>query len=91
VDYFKVLFRKDGGESFYTYNHFTFHSGNLGVRGSSKCNLGNVQCTTVWDSDPRRGRGTFPSPSRPDRIWGPSNLLANWYRGIFSWDEAADY
>jgi hypothetical protein len=31
----------------------------------------------------------FSSPSRPDRIWGPYNLLFHGYRGSFSGDKAA--
>jgi hypothetical protein len=27
----------------------------------------------------------FSSPRRPDRLWGPSNLLYNEYRGFFLW------
>jgi hypothetical protein len=27
------------------------------------------------------GSRIFSSPSSPDRLWGPLNLLSNWYRG----------
>jgi hypothetical protein len=29
------------------------------------------------------GSRIFSSPRRSDRLWGPPNLLANGYRGIF--------
>jgi hypothetical protein len=29
------------------------------------------------------GSWIFSSPDRPDRLWGPSNLLPNGYRGLF--------
>jgi hypothetical protein len=31
------------------------------------------------------GSRIFSSTRRPDRFWGPPNLLSNWYRGFFSW------
>jgi hypothetical protein len=31
------------------------------------------------------GSRIFSSPRRPDRRWGPPNLLSNGYRGVWSW------
>jgi hypothetical protein len=28
------------------------------------------------------GSSIFSSPDRPDRLWGPPNLLSNGYRGL---------
>jgi hypothetical protein len=33
-------------------------------------------------SIPGRGKRFFSSPQRPDRLWGPSSLLSNGYRGL---------
>jgi hypothetical protein len=49
---------------------------------------GAVGIATVYGPD-NRGVGVrvpvvsriFSSPRRPNRLWGPPNLLSNWYRG----------
>jgi hypothetical protein len=33
---------------------------------------------------PARGWEFFPSPSRPDRLWGPPSLVSNGYRELFA-------
>jgi hypothetical protein len=35
------------------------------------------------------GSGIFTSPCRPDRLWGPPNLLYNGYLELFPWGNAA--
>jgi len=32
---------------------------------------------------PEGGWGFFPSPPRPERLWGPPSLLSNGYRELF--------
>jgi hypothetical protein len=35
------------------------------------------------------GSSIIISPCRPDRLWGPPNLLYNGYRGLFAEGKAA--
>jgi hypothetical protein len=35
------------------------------------------------------GFNFFTSPRRPDRLWGPPNLLYNGYRGLFPGSKTA--
>jgi len=39
--------------------------------------------------DSRQGYGYFSSPPCPNRLWGPSSLLSNGYRGCFPGGKAA--
>jgi hypothetical protein len=36
----------------------------------------------IGGSSPGRGWILFSSPSRPDRLWGPTSLLSNGYQGV---------
>jgi len=58
--------------------------------GLEKVNRGNPIRTSVtatgWmigGSSPGRGWEFFPSPQRPDRLWGPPNILSNGYGELF--------
>jgi hypothetical protein len=42
----------------------------------------------IWVLDPMRAR-IFSSPHRPDRLWGPTDLLSNGHRGYFPGSKAA--
>jgi hypothetical protein len=42
---------------------------------------------TVRGSNPASNR-LFSSPKRLDRLWGPSSLLINGYRGALSWEQS---
>jgi len=39
----------------------------------------------IGGSSPVRGWEFFSSPPRPDRLWGPSSILTNGYRGLLHW------
>jgi hypothetical protein len=59
-----------------------------GTRISSRGSI--VRTATGYEMDNRVvgvrvpvGSKMFSSPCRPDRLWGPPNLLANGHRGLF--------
>jgi hypothetical protein len=44
-----------------------------------------IQCWDTGSMCPGRGWNYFSSPPRPDRLWGPPNLLSNGYQRLFLW------
>jgi hypothetical protein len=64
---------------------FAFFLITVGSRDSS------VGIATGYGLDDRVpvGSNIFTSPYRPDRLWGPPNLLKNGYRGLFTGGKAA--
>ena len=67
------------------------HLLNIGTRGDKlQCNSNTIylcnDCATGWTiqgSNPCTSKRFFSSSKRPDRLWGPPNLLLNQYRGFF--------
>jgi hypothetical protein len=42
----------------------------------------------VGDSNFGSGSEFFFSSPRPERLWGPPNLLSNEYQGLFTWEQS---
>ena len=42
----------------------------------------------IGGSNPGRGLTFLASPKRLDRLWVTPNVLFNWYRGLFSWEQS---
>ena len=54
-----------------------------GITRSTKWPVYGLENWGAWVQSPARARDIFPK--LPDRLWAPSSLLFDWYRGPFVW------